>query len=244
MNFKSNLIFGLGLSLVLLFISSLASYISIKNLIENEQLLRASNNRILTLNETLSVVKDAETGQRGYLLTGDSRFLEPYSDSKRKINTQLEELDANFMDSPSQQKDLSDLKAQIQTRIQILEKNLNLKLQTGIVSTENLHAGKQYMGEIRRIVALMQKREEIILKSRTDTMKKFAGFTPWLIILSALLAIAITLIFFRKVLQDFNQKSELTQKLEEKNEETQNRLQAIEKVAGQISSGNYRICIR
>ena len=34
MNFKSNLIFGLGLSLVLLFISSLASYISIKNLIE------------------------------------------------------------------------------------------------------------------------------------------------------------------------------------------------------------------
>ena len=64
MNFKSNLIFGLGLSLVLLFISSLASYISIKNLIENEQLLRASNNRILSLNETLSVVKDAETGQR------------------------------------------------------------------------------------------------------------------------------------------------------------------------------------
>ena len=72
-------------------------------------------------------------------------------------------------------------------------------------------------------------------------MKKFAGFTPWLIILSALLAIAITLIFFRKVLQDFNQKSELTQQLEEKNEETQNRLQAIEKVAGQISSGDYNI---
>lgn len=241
MNFKSNLIFGLGLSLVLLFISSLASYISIKNLIENEQLLRASNNRILTLNETLAVVKDAETGQRGYLLTGDSRFLDPYSDSKRKINTQLEELDASFMDSSSQQKDLSDLKAQIQTRIQILDKNLNLKLQNGIVRTENLHAGKQYMDEIRRIVSLMQKREEIILKSRTDTMKKFAGFTPWLIIFSALLAIAITLIFFRKVLQDFNQKSELTQKLEEKNEETQNRLQAIEKVAGQISSGDYNI---
>ena len=67
--FKRNLLYGLGISLALLIITSVASFISIRNLINNAQLLRESNNTIFDINNTLSLVKDAETGQRGYLLT-------------------------------------------------------------------------------------------------------------------------------------------------------------------------------
>src|SRR3989339_1351245 len=43
-------------------------------------------------NELLSALKDAETGQRGYLLTGDGAFLEPYSVVRDSIGGRLEEL--------------------------------------------------------------------------------------------------------------------------------------------------------
>ena len=76
---KNNLRIGLGLSLLLLFISSLASYVSITYLVKSSKLVTHSNEVINNLEEIISTLKDAETGQRGYLLTGDKSFLDPYS---------------------------------------------------------------------------------------------------------------------------------------------------------------------
>lgn len=239
--FKRNLFYGLGISLLLLLITSVASFISINNLIDSSNMLRESNDRILNLSETLSLVKDAETGQRGYLLTGDSRFLEPYNDSKAKITRQLELLDDIYSNSPTQLKNLENLKFNIETRLTVLNRNLNLKKQNKVVTTDQLYGGKKYMEEIRRIVTLMQKEETAILHARTETINRFAAFTPWLIVLSSLLAITITLIFYRKVAQDYDEKTNLTNELEVKNNEAENRLKAIEKVTSQISGGNYNI---
>ena len=89
MSFKRNLLFGLGLSLGLLLISSFASFFSIKNLIESSQMVRKSNTIIKDLDHLFSLVKDAETGQRGYLLTEDIAFLDPYTKAKEKISGAL-----------------------------------------------------------------------------------------------------------------------------------------------------------
>ncbi|MBP6377814.1 MAG: CHASE3 domain-containing protein, partial [Kaistella sp.] len=67
MNFKNNLLYGLGLSMLVLLLSSTASFISIKNLIESSKMVKESNETIKNLNNVFSLLKDAETGQRGYL---------------------------------------------------------------------------------------------------------------------------------------------------------------------------------
>lgn len=239
--FNRDLVLGLGISLFLLLISSAASYISIKNLINSSRMLRESNHVISALDNTTSLIKDAETGQRGYLLTGDTRFLDPYNASKGKIETQLDELDAVFSKSPSQSGNLKELKKSVDARITILDQNLEDKKQNNNVTNEQLFSGKKHMDDIRRIVSLMQKEEEALLEKRTETMNTFAKFTPWLIIFSSLLAIVITLLFYRKVAQDFDEKSNLAKELEGKNKESADRLQAIEKVAQQISVGDYNI---
>ncbi len=241
MNFKRNLFYGLGLSLLLLFISSLASYISIRNLIETSQMMRQSNQIIKSLDEVFSLVKDAETGQRGYLLTGDDRFLQPYTSAKEKLASSLDALSIEVTKTPTQKGNLEKLKNSVHGRVRMLDENLNYKRTFNNVTPPQLLRGKEYMDEIRSMVTLMQTEENAILKERTDSMERFAAFTPWLIVISAFLAIAITLFFFRKVSQDYDEKSKLTAELEQKNEETENRLQAIEKVAGQISSGDYNI---
>jgi CHASE3 domain sensor protein len=88
---KSNLRIGLGLSLLILFITSLASFISIQNLIKSADLVSHSNRVMSSLDGVISTLKDAETGQRGYLLTGDKDFLEPYigaeDHAKELLNT-------------------------------------------------------------------------------------------------------------------------------------------------------------
>ncbi|MDQ0477976.1 response regulator [Chryseobacterium sp. MDT2-18] len=241
MNFKNNLLYGLGLSLLLLFISSMASFISIKNLIDSASMVKNSNRIIQDLDHVFSLVKDAETGQRGYLLSGDERFLEPYNNAKEKISEGINALSAEVTNTNRQTKNLEKLESSIITRVDILDRNLNHKKENKEVTPEQLLSGKKYMDEIRSIVTVMQKEEQAILKSRTEIMDKFASYTPWLIIVSAILAITITLVFYRKVLQDFNEKTKLTQELEKKNDETENRLIAIEKVAAQISRGDYNI---
>lgn len=243
MTFKRNLLYGLGTALILLFFSSFASYFSIKTLIDNSQMVRKSNQIIKDLDNVFSLVKDAETGQRGYLLTGDQVFLEPYTKSKDKISGALDQLSSEISNTATQSKNLEKLKSSVNDRLEILEKNLNDKKNKNAVTTQQLLAGKSYMDNIRSTVSTMQNEEKLILQSRTESMDKLASYTPFLIILSSLLAIIITLVFFRKVSQDYNEKNQLTSALELKNEETENRLIAIEKVAAQISAGDYNVLL-
>ncbi len=243
MNFKNNLLYGLGLSLLLLLMSSVASYISIKNLIDSSGMVRESNETIKNINNVFSLVKDAETGQRGYLLSGDQAFLTPYNNAKAKIAQAVTELNSEITYSPQQAQNLEKLKVSVEARLMILDRNLNYKINNTDVTSEQLLAGKKHMDDIRATVAAMQTEEEAILQSRTESMNTFASYTPLLIIISALLSLTITLVFFRKVLQDFNEKNKLTTELEKKNDETVNRLLAIEKVTAQISNGDYDILL-
>lgn len=243
MSFKRNLLYGLGFSLLLLIISSFASYFSIKNLISNSKMARHSNMTIKELDNLLSFVKDAETSQRGYLLTGDKVFLETYMATKESITFGINDLSSKITSTNVQKNNYNHLKSSIETRVKILDENLNYKKRNNVVTTEQLLAGKKYMDDIRVTVAKIQTEERTILKSLTENMDQFAAYTPLLIILSALLAIAITLVFYRKVSQNFDEKNKLADALELKNKETEDRIVAIERVAEQISDGDYNILL-
>lgn len=238
---KRNLLYGLGLSLILLFISSFASYISIRNLIESSEMVRRSNQTIEDLNNVLSVVKDAETAQRGFLLTADPVFLTPYHEANGKTEGMMNSLSSELSHTDIQQKNLAQLHDDVENRMRLLDRNINLKKLHESVSAEDLLSGKKYMDDLRGVITDMQHEEQQILQSRTASLNRLATYTPSLIILSALLAIAITLFFYRKVSADIDEKSQLQDELEKQNAETENRITAIENVAAQISNGNYNI---
>lgn len=241
MSFKNNLLYGLGISLILLIISSLASYVSIRNLISNANDVRGIDQTMKNLDQVFTLVKDAETGQRGYLLTGEQPFLDPYLASKENIDEAITKLSVEIAKTAEQQNNLERLKNSISSRLQILDENMRYQQQNGEITAEQLMSGKKYMDEIRNTIAVMKNEEEKILEEKSGTMNMFASYTPVLIILSALLAIAITLIFYRKVSENFSEKTGLADELQLKNEETEKRLSAIESVATQISGGNYNI---
>ncbi|MEJ5993714.1 response regulator [Pedobacter sp. Du54] len=239
LSLKSNLRLGLGLSLILLILSSLASYISIRNLINNTDLVAHSNEVMNSLDNTISNLKDAETGQRGYLLTGNKVFLEPYYGSKDRINALYLNIKKETNDNPYQQRKIDTLKEILDTRLNIIEKTIKVKENGATVSEGYLIDGKIYMDKVRRIIIDMQTEEKRLLAERTADMNVFSRYTPILIIIAAILSLLITIFFYRKVSMDFNTRVALQQKLEELNAETAKRIQLIENIARQIASGNY-----
>ncbi|RZL50429.1 MAG: response regulator [Pedobacter sp.] len=241
LSLKNNLRLGLGLSLIILVLSSLASYVSIRNLIKSSTLVEHSNTVISSLDNTISTLKDAETGQRGFLLTGNKIFLEPYIGAKEKVNALYRSLHEDTKDNPYQQRKLEELKTILDSRLTIIERTIVVKNKGGVVPEASLLEGKSYMDNVRQIIRDMQAEEKRLLAIRTNELNNFAGYTPILIILASVLSLLITIFFYRKVASDFDTRIELQRKLELLNIETANRIQTIQSIAREISSGNYNI---
>src|SRR6202000_2993642 len=72
---------SIGLAAVLAFflVSGLIAYLNIRTLWEDNQKIFHSHQVISTLDDVQSTMKDAETGQRGFLLTDNEHYLEPYN---------------------------------------------------------------------------------------------------------------------------------------------------------------------
>jgi len=238
---KNNLRVGLGLSLLILFVTSSASFLSIRNLIKNSGLVAHSNEVLSSLDEVLSTLKDAETGQRGYLLTGEKEFLEPYNGARQASLELLNEIAVQTKDNAFQQSNTRKLEEIIQRRMGILQNTIAIKSRGGSVSINELREGKSHMDAARVLIKTMKKEEIRLLDESTRTMNTLAGYTPMLILLAAILAILITLSFYRRVNSDFNKRIQLQLELQEKNEAIDNRIKIIQEVAGKISKGDYQV---
>lgn len=238
---KTNLRIGLGISLILLIISSAASYIAIKNLIKSADLVVQSNEIINDADNVVSVLKDAETGQRGYLLTGNEVFLAPYINSQKKTDSLFSSLMLRTQNSTLEQQKLIELKGIIERRMEILVATINTKRQKGVVREEALLTGKVHMDNARRVIREIKALEKKSLAEKTSEMNALAGYSPLLIILAAVLSVLSTVFFYRKVSSEFNERLTLYQQLQTLNEDTARRIDTIKSIAQQISNGNYKV---
>jgi len=239
-SFKRNLLIGYSLSLLLLIASAVASYSSINTLLHSQELVDRTNTVIKKLEQVISIVKDAETGQRGYLLTGQPEFLEPYNGSLEKASRVVDEIKLLVVDDPRQLQSLNRLSNIIHTRLSMLEARIVEKRMGKEISIAALGAGKAHMDEARGIIQEMQRREESTLSERTSKMQRFAALTPTLVIIASLLSLIVTVVSFLRVNRDFENRTALQRELEAKDLETRQRLNLIKSIAQKISSGDYK----
>lgn len=108
------------------------------------------------LDRLLQNMLNAETGLRGYLLTGDERYLQPYEQAVATINTNLDELRQTYRHAPQDLDDFSQLSQQITRKLSELDLSLKLRRQDNddawkfVLSTD---VGKENMDAIRAIAA-------------------------------------------------------------------------------------------
>ena len=122
-------------------------------------------NRTRMVNDSVgrlvSGLLDAETGQRGFLLTGEARYLEPYNRAIQTIPAELAEL--NRLQSQGQPATVAPLNDLVNQKIAVLRQTIELRRSEGIAPALSIvlsDRGKQVMDQIRGIGAEIQRIEE------------------------------------------------------------------------------------
>ena len=194
------------LSTIITFILSLFginSFFTTQNETSKEESLWVEHTQkvIIEIKDFLSAIQDAETGQRGYLLTSNPAYLEPYDLGIVKAKQSLETLKELTSDNASQQ-----------TKLNLIEKQMNLKFQelkTTIDLTRNNNnnnnnnkaielvkqdIGKQYMDEIRTLIQGFENTESLLLQQRQE--KFSAHQNNYTNLIKIFLTVALFIIFY------------------------------------------------
>ncbi|MEH2171716.1 sensor histidine kinase [Nostoc sp.] len=169
------------------------SYLSLLQYKENAQWVTHTREVLEKTKEVMSEIKDVETGQRGYLLTGKERYLEPYHAATGEIAQKLKTLRQLTADNPNQQQRLDRLEPLITRKLVLIEQTINarsknLESALQIVQTDQ---GQQIMEEIRMLTTAMENEENELLKQRSMEANASAHQTTLLTIFGSIIASAI-----------------------------------------------------
>lgn len=116
-------------------------------------------------------VKDAESGARGYLITGDEQYLAPYTSGSQELPRELDQFGKLTQDNPTQIENLAEMRAVIGERLALLQQSVDLEASH---QDSSLHAlvvsgtGKAQMDHLRKLTDAMENEERRLLVERTN----------------------------------------------------------------------------
>jgi CHASE3 domain sensor protein len=117
------------------------------------------------LSAVLKDLTDMETGQRGYLLTEDPTYLQPYTDAKGRIGADFDSLRAGLASRPEREQSLElQLESLAKSKQTEMERSINLRQQGyrhRSFMLVNTNEGKGYMDELRSIVSSLSSAESL-----------------------------------------------------------------------------------
>ncbi|AGA24735.1 response regulator [Singulisphaera acidiphila] len=160
----TSLLIGVAAVLLVFVVSGTVSYLNTRTLDRDARQVTHTHEVLSALGELLSLMKDAETGQRGYLLTGDDRYLEPYSSALARIDQRMGKFEGLIRDDSDHRTHLPALKANINTKLEELAETVELRRTQGFEAaraTMMSDRGKAAMDALRTLIQSMQEDERI-----------------------------------------------------------------------------------
>ncbi|BAY12173.1 response regulator [Calothrix sp. NIES-2098] len=170
--------FALGLAI--LSAIGIISYRTANALITTSSLESHTYQVLALIEEVSSRLLKAETGQRGYLITGAPPYLEPYQTAIKSIDQPLQKLRTLTTDNPNQQRRLDMLQPLVVERVNLMQRVVEVRQSQGFEAAQKivlLNQGKQLMERIRNLTDEMKTEERQLLEQRSKKAKIAAGET-------------------------------------------------------------------
>ena len=209
-----------ALSLVILTTIGLISYQSTNELIETSG--RESHTyQVLSQLEDLNLqITSAEAGQRGYVITGEQRYLEPYNATTQVLIQKVKGLQRLTADNPNQQNRLDILQPLVTQRMAVMKDVIELRQSQGVEFAQKAiltDQGKHLMDNIQKVIQAMKTEENALLKQRSEKAQAAAQKTiasivysiPLFSLILGLLGFALT----RHISVPLKQVSDLAEKI-------------------------------
>lgn len=221
---------------ILLFLSSIA-YKHNQDLNESSKLVMHTYEINIQLERLMSAIKDAETGQRGYIITRNGRFLTPYIYSRDKVNTSFITLKKLTADNPKQQKNLQKLFGLITQRFTSFEncfKYSNPQTYDKRKLDNHMFGGRILMDNIRFQVDEMNDIEKRYQQKRLKIYDQEISLSPVFSISLFLTALIFIILSYRQISKDIKRLKIFNKKLL-----ISSRLMAESEVIGKFSTWQW-----
>jgi CHASE3 domain sensor protein len=194
---KAALQIGVPALLALIAWNAYLAVTHLKRVEKSAALTLESSARQAELSGVLKDVTDMESGQRGYLLTGDAAYLQPYTDAKSRIEMDFANLRTGISNrTQREQLQESQLESLAKSKQAEMERSISLRQQGYRLRSFKLidtDEGKGYMDEIRRIASSLSSSESSnfarLKGERTAALKR--AFSATIISNSVLLVLAV-----------------------------------------------------
>ncbi|MDE1818780.1 MAG: CHASE3 domain-containing protein, partial [Thaumarchaeota archaeon] len=179
-SYSTLIIAGSLLPIVAFLVIGYLSYVNISNMLNDEAWVTHTQTVIDKTDSLLITMLDAETGARGYVITGQDKYLAPYNYALSNWNNQINELKQLTMDNPAQQSNIAKLSPLVNSKLAFLQQYVDLRKNSSLNATINFvdqGHGKEIMDNIRQVIDDMKSEEQTLLEQRTHTSEVAATNT-------------------------------------------------------------------
>jgi signal transduction histidine kinase/DNA-binding response OmpR family regulator len=186
---------GFAAAVLMLGLIGLIAYHSTSQLISNNARADAAAHNLLELTQLFDTVKDAETGQRGYLLTGDATYLEPYRRSIARLESPLQNLQKSLLNFPGQQERLDRLETLIKAKSDELQRTIVARDTQGTqaaIAIVKRGDGKRYMMAIEDLVGGLVREEQALCGTLSQEENASSRRVLWTSVLGCFVALALS----------------------------------------------------
>lgn len=234
----NRIIIGYGTSLFLLLVVYVITLVANTRLKERADMVEHTYKVMFALESFISKMKDAETGIRGYYITRDIEFLQPYVHSERAVDSIYAVLKDHTKDSRLQQQRLDELGVVYKVRFD-LYKNFLSHTTNGITDTSYKikpaqDQAKKSMDKIRRLISFMQMEEKRKLNNRDLELRTTFSTINTITIISLLLTLVLVIIGFVTYTNENKARKEGLQKIQAYQEELKSRIEQLNTANAQL----------
>src|SRR5712671_1311881 len=197
---------GFAFALACLAVIGVASYLSVVRLKQNAAWVEHTHQVLGSLELLLAAATDSETAERGYVITGDEDYLEPYRQAAAVIDSQMRHLRELTADNRAQQLRLDSVTALVTERLAILRAVIDLRKNQGFAAARGeilTGKGKQFHDRIRRLIGQMEDTETSLLKEREQRTKQSSALAQAVIFGGGFLACGLVSLALWAIRRDF-----------------------------------------
>jgi methyl-accepting chemotaxis protein len=177
------------------------------NVLSSTSLKVAQTHEVLyQIDMLLSELKDAETGQRGFIITGDEQYLEPYNNAVASMPGSLAELHRLTAALPEQQKRLDGLEQAVRAKMDELKLVIDLRRKDADAAVKEVRTnrGRRFMDEARFIFSEMERDERELLKQHAAEVEAAAGSGKTTIVVGTIVCLLFLLTTAILITRSFN----------------------------------------
>jgi signal transduction histidine kinase len=213
------------LSAAIVLVFGVMAYDGVQNTRNATRLVTHTHQVIETNSELLARLVDAETGERGYIITGDTTYLDPYSGAEEDANSYVADLRRLTVDNPAQQARVDTLADLVHRRFAVLGARIATRRDRGFERVrsdfETDGGGKPLMDSARAVLGEIGRDETRLLESRTASQRATQSQFVWIVVLGAGAAALLALVISSMLSQSAASEARLSREVRQRAEEAE-----------------------